>query len=170
MYPDLLERCGLFLHKMVPNDCALIFLTSFLCWSVSNSNSSSKCNFTHVTKSVCSRLNLGSYFSIRISRRLGRQIQAVQKVHAKWTKWAQPSDLCLCCGFLTIKEMSASTECHEWGKKRTGRATTTFHAFLALQSEIRMHLVTDIHVKCGIFFFPGKLLLYHRCILYSVAS
>lgn len=118
MYPDLLERCGLFLHKMVPNDCALIFLTSFLCWSVSNSNSSSKCNFTHVTKSVCSRLNLGSYFSIRISRRLGRQIQAVQKVHAKWTKWAQPSDLCLCCGFLTIKEISASTECHEWGKKK----------------------------------------------------
>lgn len=120
MYPDLLERCGLSLHKMVLNDCTLIFLTSFLCWSVSNSNSSSKCNFTHVTKSFCSTLNRGSCFSIRISHRLGRQIQAVQKVHAKWTKWAQPSDLCLYCGFLTIKEMSASTECHEWAKKGQG--------------------------------------------------
>lgn len=78
---------------------------------------SSKWNFTHVTKSVCSSLNRGSCFFCRITCRLGSRSRQSQKAHAKRTEWAQPSDLCLCYDFLIVSEMSASTECHEWEKK-----------------------------------------------------
>lgn len=36
---------------------------------------------------------------------------------AKWTRWVQPSALCLCCSFLTASEMEAGMEGHQWEGK-----------------------------------------------------
>lgn len=63
----LLERCCLSQQEMVPHDCIWYFLHLFPVGLFLTATPSSKCNFTHVTKLVCSSLNLGSCFSFSIS-------------------------------------------------------------------------------------------------------